>query len=202
MQADVRVVAASNSDLKAMAEEDHFRGDLLDRLNFDVIHVPPLRYRREDIPELAQHFAVQMCRDLGWEYFPGFTDGAMQTLHHYSWPGNIRELKNVIERSVYRWAEQKRAVGEIIIDPFLSPFEAPRITEPETPEIKRTEDIESAPGYTEQMDAYGLKLVQSALRNNHNHQGRTARSLGLTYHQLRGLLRKYGLIGKQKRFTP
>lgn len=195
MQIDVRVVAATNSNLKVMAERDQFRRDLLDRLNFDVIHVPPLRYRREDIPELSQHFAVQMCRDLGWEYFPGFTQAAMQTLHDYSWPGNIRELKNVVERSVYRWAEPARPVAVIIIDPFLSPFEKPGVTQPGTLEQSRAEGMESTPGFTEQMDAFSRQLLQSTLQKYHHHQGRTAQALGLTYHQLRGLLRKYRLIG-------
>jgi len=196
IQIDVRVVAATNSDLKAMAERGHFRRDLLDRLNFDVIHAPPLRFRREDIAELAQHFGVQMCRDLGWEYFSGFTEAAMQTLQHHSWPGNIRELKNVIERSIYRWAQPTQPVADIIIDPFLSPFEKPGGAEPETFEKSGAEAMESSPGFTEQMDAFGLQLLQSALQLYHNHQGRTAQALGLTYHQLRGLLRKYRLIGK------
>ena len=193
LQTDVRVVAATNSNLKMMAEEDEFRRDLLDRLNFDVVHVPPLRYRREDIPELVQYFAVQMCRELGWEYFPGFTRGAMQMLHEYSWPGNVRELKNVIERSVYRWAEPARPVADIVIDPFQSPYEKAAIREPEIPVKSKAEEIEQAPGFTEQMDAFGRQLVQSALNKNHDHQGRAARELGLTYHQLRGLLRKYHL---------
>ena len=196
LQADVRVVAATNSDLKAMAEEDQFRRDLLDRLNFDVVHVPPLRYRREDIPELTQYFAVQMCRELGWEYFPGFTDAAMEEMYDYSWPGNVRELKNVIERSVYRWAEPTAPVAEIIIDPFMSPFEKRTTAKPDSSGKSSTE-AEATQGYTDQMEAFGQQLVQSALRDNHNHQGRTAEALGLTYHQLRGLLRKYDLIGKR-----
>ena len=193
MQADVRVVAATNSDLKEMARRDQFRSDLLDRLNFDVVHVPPLRYRLDDIPELAQHFAVQMCRDLGWDYFPGFTRGAMQTLHDHSWPGNIRELKNVIERSVYRWSEPSRPVAEIIIDPFQSPFETAAATATDATATQEAAIIEAAQGFTEQMDAFGTQLLQSTLEKYHNHQGRSAEALGLTYHQLRGLLRKYQL---------
>lgn len=196
LQTDVRVVAVTNSNLKEMAERGLFRLDLLDRLNFDVIHVPPLRYRREDMVELVQHFAVQMCRDLGWKYFPGFTQGAMQTLLNYSWPGNIRELKNVIERSVYRWAEPTRPVAAVVIDPFLSPFEKPDVAAPEILEKSRTEVMDAAPGFTEQMEACALQLLQSTLQKYHNHQGRTAQALGLTYHQLRGLLRKHELIGK------
>lgn len=198
LQTDVRVVAATNINLKELAEKDQFRKDLLDRLNFDVIHVPPLRYRTADIPELAQHFAVQMCRDLGWEYFPGFTAAAMQALHTYSWPGNVRELKNVIERSVYRWAEPEKAVAEIIIDPFQSPFQdsSPKIEQ--GGKQPQTETNRITGGFTEQVDAFSLQLLTSTLSKNHNHQGRTARELGLTYHQLRGLLRKYDLIGKRK----
>ena len=198
LQADVRVVAATNINLKELADNDQFRKDLLDRLNFDVIHVPPLRYRTDDIPELAQHFAVQMCRELGWDYFPGFTAAAMQTLHAYSWPGNVRELKNVIERSVYRWSDPAKPVADIIIDPFQSPFQdsLPKIRQADTE--TRTDERRIGGGFTEQVDAFSLRLLTSTLNKNHNHQGRTARELGLTYHQLRGLLRKYDLIGKRQ----
>ena len=197
LQTDVRVVAATNINLKEMAENDQFRKDLLDRLNFDVIHIPPLRYRIEDIPDLAQYFAVQMCRDLGWEYFSGFTAAAMQTLQSYAWPGNVRELKNVIERSVYRWSEQEKPVAEIIIDPFQSPFQD-SVTKPrKAANTTEAEVTQVSGGFTEQVDAFSLNLLTSTLKKNHNHQGRTAKELGLTYHQLRGLLRKYDLIKKK-----
>lgn len=198
LQSDVRVVAATNINLKELASQDRFRKDLLDRLSFDVIHVPPLRYRNEDIPELAQHFAVQMCRDLGWEYFPGFSPAAMQTLQAHNWPGNIRELKNVIERSVYRWAEQAKPVADIIIDPFQSPFQESGPEKHDKPDVASTHDQHISGSYTEQVDNFSLQLLTSTLKKNHNHQGRTAEDLGLTYHQLRGLLRKYDLIGKRK----
>ena len=197
---DVRVVAATNADLKLLAEKNHFRKDLLDRLNFDVIHVPPLRLRNEDIPQLAQHFAVLMCRDIGWDYFPGFTDKAMQILLAYDWPGNVRELKNVVERSIYRWSEPAKPVAEIIIDPFVSPFEeSPMNTRVVLPDNSEDDDVEiSDLGYTEQVDNFGLQLLSRTLEKNFNHQGRTAKALGLTYHQLRGLMRKYNLTGSKK----
>ena len=198
LQTDVRVVAATNSNLKAMAERDQFRRDLLDRLNFDVIHVPPLRYRREDLPDLSQHFAVQMCRELGWEYFPGFTTAAMQALNNHDWPGNIRELKNVIERSVYRWSTPKQPVNEIVLDPFLSPFAPAEARVNTASTVAAVIEAETAPGFSARVEAYGLELLQTTLDKYHHHQGRTAQALGLTYHQLRGLLRKYGLIGKRK----
>jgi len=197
LQSDVRVVAATNIDLKALANTDQFRKDLLDRISFDVIHVPPLRHRTEDIAELAQHFAVQMCRDLGWEYFPGFTDSAMQALHSHNWPGNVRELKNVIERSVYRWAEPEKPVAEIILDPFQSPFQDTGVEMHQVGSDSNVTETKSQGSFTEQIDSFSLQLLTSTLRKNHNHQGRTAKELGLTYHQLRGLLRKYDLIKKK-----
>ena len=123
LQVDVRVVAATHMDLRAMVRQGEFRADLLDRLSFDVVHLPALRQRREDIPELAEHFAVQMSAELGWELFAGFTADAMNTLQRHAWPGNIRELKNTVERSLHRWADPGHPVSEIVIDPFVSPFE-------------------------------------------------------------------------------
>jgi psp operon transcriptional activator len=197
LQADVRVVAATHVNLRELADKEQFRRDLLDRLDFDVIHVPPLRLRRDDIPELARHFAVQMCSDLGWEYFPGFTDRALRALDAHRWPGNVRELKNVVERSIYRWPQPTQPIDEIIIDPFRPPF-ADFAGEESTDRqlsITRVAPPITA-GFTQQVDNFGLQLLQSTLRKHYNHQGRTAKELGLTYHQLRGLLRKYKLIGR------
>ena len=102
LQVNVRLVCATNADLPAMVDEGTFRADLLDRLAFDVVQLPPLRERQSDIMLMADHFAIQMCREIGLPLFPGFTERATQTLQDYRWPGNIRELKNVVERSVYR----------------------------------------------------------------------------------------------------
>src|SRR5210317_2411498 len=123
LQVDVRVIAATNADLQQEAERGLFRSDLLDRLSFDVVHLPALRQRRDDIPELAQHFAVQMCAELGWELFAGFTEDAMSQLIQHSWPGNVRELKNAVERSLHRWGDPLEPVAQIVTDPFRSPFE-------------------------------------------------------------------------------
>jgi psp operon transcriptional activator len=97
LQVDVRLVAATNANLPFLADEGLFRWDLLDRLSFDVVHLPPLREREDDLYELAQHFSVRMCRELGWDYFPGFSDSAIRQLTAHHWPGNIRELKNAVE---------------------------------------------------------------------------------------------------------
>lgn len=93
LNADVRLVCATNADLPRLAEQGDFRADLLDRLAFDVIMLPPLRERKEDILSLAEHYAMKMCRELQLEYFVGFTHQAQQALLDYSWPGNVRELK-------------------------------------------------------------------------------------------------------------
>ncbi|SQI41288.1 Phage shock protein F [Serratia plymuthica] len=118
LQVDVRLVCATNDDLPALAAAGKFRADLLDRLAFDVVQLPPLRQRQQDIMLLAEHFAIQMCRELSLQLFPGFTERARDTLLAYSWPGNVRELKNVVERSVYRHGTSANALDGIVINPF------------------------------------------------------------------------------------
>lgn len=93
LQVNVRLVCATNADLPAMVNEGTFRADLLDRLAFDVVQLPPLRERESDIMLMAEHFAIQMCREIKLPLFPGFTEHARETLLNYRWPGNIRELK-------------------------------------------------------------------------------------------------------------
>ncbi|MFT7125823.1 MAG: psp operon transcriptional activator, partial [Candidatus Azotimanducaceae bacterium] len=110
---DVRLIAATNDDLPGLARQGKFREDLLDRLAFDVITLPPLRTRPEDILILAEHFAVSMATDLGREYFPGFSSSARRMLLAHHWPGNVRELKNVVERSVYRSQNPEAQVDRI-----------------------------------------------------------------------------------------
>jgi len=195
LQVDVRVVGASNLDLRARVAENRFRADLLDRLSFDVVHLPPLRHRTGDIEELAQHFAVQMCTELGWELFPGFTESAVRALQRHHWPGNVRELKNTVERSLFRWDNAELPVDAIVIDPFESPF----AEDEDVMEVKAPGDNGAA---MEPVDFHGrlrqfeVRLLRSALNENGFNQRRTAAALGLTYDQLRGMVRKYGLSGR------
>ena len=121
IRSDVRIIGATNEDLPQLAEEGRFRADLLDRLAFDVITLPPLRERPEDIMPLAQHFAVKRAGELGLEVFEGFSDGAREQLAEYAWPGNVRELKNVVERAVYSALGEDKLVEDIVFDPFNSP---------------------------------------------------------------------------------
>ena len=202
LRVDVRVVAATNSDLRALAQEHKFREDLLDRLSFDVVHLPSLAQRGEDIPELAQHFAIQMCTELGWSMFAGFTSSALEQLMNHPWPGNIRELKNAVERSLYRWGDPNTAVGLIVLDPFQSPFDAPTTTLttiPDNPQPTTVSPAAPAAGdFNERIAAMEKQLVEAALEQNGHNQKRTAQMLGLSYDQLRGMVRKYKLSTRSR----
>lgn len=195
LQVDVRVIGASNVDLRQQVTENHFRADLLDRLSFDVVHLPSLRHRAEDIPELASHFAVQMCAELGWKLFAGFTDAAQALLEQHDWPGNVRELKNTVERSLFRWDKADTPVDRIIIDPFASPFED---AGPVAEVIARTgkeEQGELAPDFQSRTRDFEIGLLRAALREHGYNQRRSAEALGLSYDQMRGMVRKYELSG-------
>ena len=204
---DVRLIAATNEDLPSMASKGTFREDLLDRLAFDVITLPPLRSRPEDIPILAEHFAVAMAIDLGREYFPGFTPAARKVLRSYHWPGNIRELKNVVERSVYRSQELDSPVDLISLDPFESPFrpknpnETLSIASETDSNEQTTKVVPPVPSvsdfpidFRQSVQDYEVGLIKNALASNQFNQKKTAEALGVTYHQLRGYLKKYDLL--------
>lgn len=194
IQVDVRVIAATNVDLRVLIAENRFRADLLDRLSFDVVHLPALRHRAEDIVELAQHFAIQMCAELGWDLFAGFTDSALKTLQQYGWPGNIRELKNAVERSLFRWDTPEHPVDTIVIDPFLSPFTdepaANAIAEKKKNIASSSEEPADFHSRVQQLEQ---QLLRRGLAENGYNQRRTAEALGLSYDQMRGMVRKYKL---------
>ncbi|HYD68561.1 phage shock protein operon transcriptional activator [Azospirillum sp.] len=193
---DVRVVGATNADLPALAEAGRFRADLLDRLAFDVVTLPPLRARPDDIPLLAEHFAIGMARELGRDLFPGFTARALDDLRGHSWPGNVRELRNAVERSVAA-AEPDAPVDAIVLDPFASPFRpaVPAAAPEPAPAERPVEPPAPCGDFLEAVRGFEAGLLKAALERNQFNQRRTATALGLTYHQLRGHLRRHGLIG-------
>lgn len=212
LKSDVRLIAATNEDLPTLARKGKFREDLLDRLAFDVITLPPLRARPEDIMILAEQFAVAMATDLEREYFPGFTASARRVLQNYHWPGNVRELKNVVERSVYRSQEPDAPVDVISLDPFSSPYR-PTLSGEAVPRplAQATEDGEEvqtpaavAPtmpnidefpiDFRKSVQDYEITLIKRALAASQFNQKKTAEALGVTYHQLRGYLKKYDLL--------
>lgn len=190
LQVDVRLIAATNEDLPRLAQAGKFRHDLLDRLAFDVITLPPLRERRDDILLLAEHFAISMCRELGRSLFPGFSPKAQESLLSHGWPGNVRELKNVVERCVYRTGPGA-VVERVILDPFDSPHR------PSAAAAKQPAAAGPAPqvpmDLKAQVQAFEVAAIEAALATAKHNQGKAAELLGLTYHQLRGYLKKYAI---------
>jgi psp operon transcriptional activator len=207
IKVDVRLVAATNVDLPAMAAAGRFRADLLDRLAFDVVTLPPLRERMEDIELLADHMALQMTKELKRDVFSGFSPRALQALQGYDWPGNVRELKNVIERAVYRCTDPDQPIDEIVFDPFASPWRPqpagpakPAATVPAAaPQPSAAPPTVAAPSgaydFVDHVRRIEHDLLKRALEANAHHQKNTAKFLGMTYHQLRNCLRKHGIIG-------
>ncbi len=199
LKCDVRLVAATNEDLPERARAGAFRFDLLDRLAFDVITLPPLRAREEDILLLAEHFAITMAGELGRDLFAGFTPTVRDALLAHRWPGNVRELKNVVERCVYRTPEEQ-PVEEIVFDPFDSPFRPS--SEPTGNAAGRDNGApsRSAPSLPldlkEAVQGFEIDLLELALQQGRHNQRKAAELLGLTYHQLRGYLKKYELLKK------
>ena len=193
---DVRIIGATNEDLPSLAEEGRFRPDLLDRLAFDVITLPPLRERREDILPLAEHFAVKMAGELGLELFEGFGESARELLLDYAWPGNVRELKNVVERAVYTSLGEDEPITEINFDPFDSPWRPGQAAD--TPaESGQAAVPGEAYDFKEHIQQTEIDLLKAALEQCRFNQKKTAEFLGMTYHQLRGYLRKYELTDSE-----
>lgn len=230
IRVDVRLICATNEDLPAMAENGEFRADLLDRLAFDVITLPPMRERREDILLLAEHFAVTMARELGYELFSGFSEKAKRTLLDYHWPGNVRELKNVVERSLYRTNNPYVPVHSIQLDPFESPYRPQKrvrtlpkatVTSLQSEHSKPSPfkaEVPPTDGFTTQSAAitppvfqigagadfkvlseqFEMELIKQALASCQYNQKKTAEALNLTYHQLRGYMKKYKMLDSQQ----
>ncbi len=193
IQADVRIIGATNAELAGLAKDGRFKPDLLDRLSFEVLFVPPLRERQPDIMLLAQHFAGRMALELGRHEVPDFSPAAIAALEAYHWPGNIRELKNVVERAVYRSDDSRVTESDIIVDPFRSPFRAEPHDGPSVAKGAQRvpPSVETKP-FTEAVRELELSLLRKALRQAKYNQRKAAERLGLTYHQFRGLCRKYG----------
>ncbi len=200
LHADVRIVAATNVDLPTLARSGKFRADLLDRLAFAVVTVPPLRVRPEDILILARHFGLAMSTTMKRAFFAGFTKAAEKALLAYRWPGNVRELKNVVERAV-AGTEPGHLIDDIRFDPFDSPWRpaADLATGPATRGTSSLDEPDGPYDFTGHMGRIEKQLLLNALARNLHQQKRTAAFLDLEYHQLRNLMRKYGLIGTGKK---
>ena len=197
VQVDARIIGATNADLPALAREGRFKRDLLDRLSFDVLFVPPLRARGEDILLLANHFAARMAHELGWESLPEFSSGVVAQMESYPWPGNVRELRNVVERAVYR--SDTPGIDELVFDPFVPSFgagagagasaEADAPASGPSPPARAPGGPDSS--LEEAVRELEVRLIRESLAQARYNQRQAAKALGLTYHQFRGRWRKY-----------
>ncbi|MBF0531310.1 MAG: sigma 54-interacting transcriptional regulator, partial [Deltaproteobacteria bacterium] len=191
---NVRILGATNADLPALAADGAFQMDLLDRLSFEVLHVPPLRTRIGDVRLLTDYFAARMAMELGWLETPMFSDEAVAALEAYPWPGNVRELKNVVERAVYR--SSKELITRIVFDPFPAakrdekPLKSTSSTgRPNHQPLNDPADLTKP--LPEQVIDLEIRLIKTALLETQYNQRQAADRLGLSYHQFRRLYRKH-----------
>lgn len=200
---DVRVIGVTNENLKHLAAQGKFRADLLDRLAFDVIAVPPLRERPDDILPLAEQFALEMTKRLSRQVFSGFSKHATQQLQNYDWPGNVRELRNAVERSLYMSDDPDGPLPHIVLDPFAGIWSETK-ADVATPSTNTLPAI-AAPSPTSNttnpaldfkaaIRDYEITLLEHAMHQSHNNQTEAAEMLKLNYHQLRRLLEKHDLL--------
>ncbi len=213
IRVDVRIVAATNEHLPDKVDRHQFRADLLDRLSFEVVTLPPLRARAGDVMVLAEHFGRRMASELGWEDWPGFSPSAIDALMTYPWPGNVRELRNVVGRAVYRW-ERQGPIDEIQFDPFKSPY-APvaqsrlmppsaLLTAPSTPSPVDSDahpdeplaacEADGPSDFKSLVARFEHDLLAKAMAEHRFNQRATAEALGLSYDQLRHALRRHDLL--------
>jgi DNA-binding NtrC family response regulator len=174
---DVRVIAATNQDLRVALEQGTFREDLFYRLNVVPINVPPLRKRKDDIPYLAQYFLDKFARESGRQ-MEGLTDDALRMLESHYWPGNVRELENVIERAVVLARSPRLTPADIRLDDIHK--------KPVT-----ADDSFLPPGMT--LDEYEKWLIQEALRRAKGNKSQAARLLGITRNAFRYRLSQTGI---------
>lgn len=210
VRVDVRIVGATNESLPAMVEQGRFRADLLDRLCFEVVTLPPLRVREGDIGVLSDYFGRRMATELEWDGWPGFGPLAKRAMENYQWPGNVRELRNVVERAIYRWADPSQPVDYIQFDPFESPWVP--ISGPATTAVAEREEAEPEQRHSTDFsaineaqikvgdfrattEAFEKALLEQALAQHRYNQRQTAKALNLSYDQLRHSLKKHDLLG-------
>jgi DNA-binding NtrC family response regulator len=177
IRVNVRIIAATNADLKAKMEAGEFMRDLYDRLTFEIIKVPPLRERKEDIERLANFFLHRFMEEIPAFRGKRLADSTLEALKNHDYPGNIRELKNIIERAVYRDTNNKITPEELGID-----------------EPNRRPVVLSG-GFKEMVENFEKDILNTALERAKDNQAQAARDLDLTYHQLRHYLKKYELLG-------
>jgi DNA-binding NtrC family response regulator len=195
-KSDVRIISATNRDLKALVEEDHFREDLFYRLNVFPIFIPALRDRKDDIPRLVYYFLNLFCRKTG-KRVEGFTDEALEALIRYDWPGNVRELKNVVERLVIL-AEGKTLENVYPLYPMRlhggskadqAPQTAGELRDFKRHLIEETYEMVEKTFLLKALEACQGNITQAALR------------VGMQRPYFHSLLKKYGLKAKEPKMN-
>ena len=181
---DVRVIAATNRDLRKEVANHNFREDLYFRLNVITIEIPPLRKRTDDIPLLAAHF-LSHFEERNRKNIKGFSPQAMDQMLHYSWPGNVRELENAVERAVIL------CTGDLITEKEL-PFS---ISEEEMAAAKAGEKEGGTSLAGLPLEEVERKAIEETLKMTKDNKSEAARTLGITRATLHNKLRKYD-IGK------
>ncbi|MGA1826393.1 MAG: sigma-54-dependent transcriptional regulator [bacterium] len=177
---DVRIVAATNRDIEKMAKNGQFRDDLLYRLNVVTIRVPPLRYRKPDIPLLIEKFIEKFSQEND-KKIKGLTNEALDQLMKYDFPGNVRELENIIERAIVLSRSEYIGIRDL-------PSRVHTISERD---ILNPCSFET--GYPEKMRAFEITMINEALKRNNGNQSAAARLLNITERRLRSRLEKLGL---------
>ncbi len=208
IKVDVRIVAATNENLPQLVDKGGFRADLLDRLCFEVVTLPPLRVREGDIEVLSEYFGRRMANELEWDGWPGFGPIAKRSMENYQWPGNVRELRNVIERAVYRWNDPAQPIDYIQFNPFESPWVPIAASMPNVPQNDEDEPVRHSTDFSAVGDvqikvgdfkvtteAFEKALLEQALAQHRYNQRQTAKALNLSYDQLRHSLKKHDLLG-------
>lgn len=178
LKVDVRLLAATNRDLRAALEQGTFREDLYYRLNVVPIDIPPLREHKEDIPDLVNHFLVRFARDNARE-ITGITPAALKSLMDYHWPGNVRQLENTIERAVALSSGPVLDAGDIHLDTLHARASA-----------------SSGPGFLPEgmtLEQWEDEMIREALRRAGGNKSQAARLLGLSRNALRYRLGKLGV---------
>lgn len=174
---DVRVTAATNANLEEEMQAGRFRRDLYDRLAFDTIRVPPLRERREDIPDLCRHFIRRFRREVAGVRCRDISDEALARLGELPFAGNVRELKNLIERAAYRCSTGTIRPSDLDLDEQTGGPGVPA----------------AAGAFHDQVAAFERQQLTQALRQAGDNMATAARALGLGYDQMRRLVKKHGL---------
>ncbi len=175
---DVRIISATNRDLEEEVKAGRFRQDLYYRLHVFPIRLPPLRERREDIPELARHFLAQYCQEMNRD-IPGFSQSALDLLLAYSWPGNVRELEHEVQRLVIQCDD--------------GAFIQPEDLAPQIQRISAGAPVRPTGTLKERMEQVERWILKETLAEHGNNKTRAAKALGITREGLHKKLTRHGL---------